>query len=184
MEFWRSLSGILEVELTSAEPEEALSAVNSSGIEMIHIRRTGDLSYQFCIRRSDYPRLEVLCRKREETLHVLQKVGIYWIGNALPKRPILIIVFLFFLFATLYVPSRVLFVKVEGNHLVPSGKILAAAEASGICFGASRREVRSEQVKNALLATVPELQWVGVNTAGCVATVSVRARTEKIRSPE
>lgn len=33
-------------------------------------------------------------------------------------------------------------------------------------------------MKNALLAALPQLQWAGVNTAGCVATISVRERTE------
>ena len=43
-------------------------------------------------------------------------------------------------------------------------------------IGASRREVRSEKVKNALLSAVPELQWAGVNTSGCTATISVREK--------
>lgn len=33
-------------------------------------------------------------------------------------------------------------------------------------------------MKNALLSALPQLQWAGVNTSGCVATVSVRERTE------
>jgi hypothetical protein len=31
-------------------------------------------------------------------------------------------------------------------------------------------------VKNQLLSAIPELEWVGINTAGCVATISVRER--------
>ena len=33
-------------------------------------------------------------------------------------------------------------------------------------------------MKNALLSALPQLQWAGVNTSGCVATVSVRERTD------
>ena len=39
--------------------------------------------------------------------------------------------------------------------------------------------VRSEKVKNALLSSVPQLQWVGVNTSGCTAVISVRERMEE-----
>jgi len=73
-------------------------------------------------------------------------------------------------------PTRVLFIQVEGNSSITSGRILEAAQSSGIKFGASRKNVRSEKVKNALLEAVPQLQWAGVNTAGCVATISVRER--------
>ena len=61
---------------------------------------------------------------------------------------------------------------------IPARKILEAAENCGIAFGASRREVRSERVKNALLFAVPELQWAGVNTSGCTATISVREKED------
>ena len=53
------------------------------------------------------------------------------------------------------------------------------ADACGIRFGASRRKVRSEAMKNALLDGLPELQWAGINTNGCSAIISVREREEK-----
>ena len=64
----------------------------------------------------------------------------------------------------------------EGNQNVPENLILELASQCGLSFGTERRQVRSEQVKNALLGAVPELEWVGINTAGCVATISVRER--------
>jgi hypothetical protein len=36
--------------------------------------------------------------------------------------------------------------------------------------------VRSERIKNILLSKIPELQWAGVNTYGCLAIISVRER--------
>jgi sporulation protein YqfD len=79
---------------------------------------------------------------------------------------------------SLILPSRVLFVRVEGNAEIPTRYIVETAERCGIGFGASRREVRSERMKNMLLDHIPQLQWAGVNTYGCVAVVSVRERTE------
>jgi sporulation protein YqfD len=78
----------------------------------------------------------------------------------------------------LYLPSRVLFVKVEGNTRVSADKILEVAEICGIRFGASRRRVRSEAIKNNILLQLPELKWAGVNTYGSVATITVRERDE------
>ena len=59
---------------------------------------------------------------------------------------------------------------------VPSRLIAEQAEQCGIYFGASRKTVRSEQVKNNLLFQMPQLQWAGVNTSGCVAVITVRER--------
>jgi sporulation protein YqfD len=77
---------------------------------------------------------------------------------------------------SVWVPSRVFFVEVEGNVTIPSRYIAEHAKNCGIYFGASRKAVRSEQVKNRLLSQMPELQWAGVNTAGCVAVITVRER--------
>lgn len=178
MDLWKSLSGMIEVELTSAEPETALGAINARGIEIFRVEQKGELTLRFRIRRRDYTVLEALCEKRGETLNVLRKSGLYWAGRQLLNRPILLLGMAFFLSLVLFLPSRVFFVQVEGNVTVPTRRILAAAEENGICFGASRRQVRSEKVKNALLSAVPELQWAGVNTTGCVATISVRERTD------
>ena len=47
--------------------------------------------------------------------------------------------------------------NVEGNSAVASVDIIDAAQNAGLGFGASRRAVRSEKVKNALLASIPDL---------------------------
>lgn len=178
MDLWKSLSGMAEVELTSAEPESALGVISREGIELFSVRQKTELTLQFQIRRRDYRALTGLCRKRGETVKLLYTMGLYWTGRRLLARPVLLIGMALFLGMVLYLPTRILFIRVEGNETVPARQILAAAEESGIRFGASRREVRSEKVKNALLSSVPELQWAGVNTSGCVATISVRERTE------
>ena len=44
--------------------------------------------------------------------------------------------------------------------------------------------MRSERVKNALLYELPQLQWAGVNTKGCVATISVKEKPETAASEQ
>ena len=83
-----------------------------------------------------------------------------------------------FLAAAIFLPTRIFFVRVEGNVTTPTRLILDAAGESGIRFGASRRAVRSEKMKTALLSALPHLHGAGGNTSGCVATGSVRQRTE------
>lgn len=176
MDLWQSVMGQVELALTSADPERSLEAIRAQGIDLLDIRPDGELTLTFRIARKEESRLRQLCEKRGEILRLRKRRGLYWTLRGATKRPVLTLGLAGLLAATLYLPSRVLFLQVEGNTTVPSRKILEAAAEAGVRFGASRRQVRSEKLKNALLAAVPELQWAGVNTAGCVATISVREK--------
>jgi len=176
LQIWKSPSGILTVEITSATPEETLESITQGGIILRNIIQTDELTCQASIRRRDYRQLVKLLKRRRDRFRIIQKNGLYWSLKAFYQRPILLFTFLLLLLSSLYLPSRVFFVTVEGNTTIPDRLILSAAEDCGIRFAASRRLVRSERVKNALLSAVPALQWAGVNTAGCNAIISVRER--------
>ena len=176
MEFWKSLSGTLTISLTSAVPEEILDSIILAKIPIFHVEQRNELTYQLSVRRSDYRNLCSLLKRRGATMEILQKRGLYWAVKSFCKRPVLVSTLMVLLLSSFYFPSRILFVTVEGNKDIPSRQILSAAEICGIRFGASRKTVRSEKVKNALLSAVPQLQWAGVNTSGCTATISVRER--------
>ncbi len=179
MSLFRSLKGTVRLELVSADVPGALVAIAENGIPIYSVKTGDALSVRFDVRREDYRQLTAVCKKRGESLRILGRKGLYWTGKGLLKRPLLLAGVAMLLTSAVYLPGRVLFIRVEGNERIPAGRIMEAAEESGICFGASRREVRSERVKNALLQSLPELQWAGVNTSGCVATISVRERGDQ-----
>lgn len=181
MNLWNSMSGMLELELTCAEPEQTWMAMAEQGVELFDTKPISYLTCRVRIRRKDYRKVASIVEKRGGSSIITRHLGWFWRGKALLHRPVLILGGAVLLAAAVYLPSRVLFVQVDGNHIVSQTEILDAAEACGISFGASRREVRSEKVKNALLDKLPQLQWAGINTAGCVATISVR---ERALSPE
>ena len=177
MDFWKSAAGVIEVELTSAEPEQALDAINQQRIPVFHVAFSDSLTVRFRVSESDFQKLAALVRNRGEALHLLGRTGAYQLLRQLSTRKVPVLGIALLLLLVLFLPTRVLFIRVEGNVHVPTQKIISAAEACGIRFWTSRREVRSEKMKNALLSAVPELQWAGVNTRGCVAWISVRERT-------
>ena len=172
-----SFLGTVTVKITGASLPSTLDAVTQRGIQVGECRFLTELEAQVTILRKDFPALKKICGKKGDCLTLIRRRGLYWTAKSMGKRPVLIAgLFLCFL-ATLYLPARVLFVRVEGNQKIPTRQIMEAAEACGIRFGASRRAVRSEKMKNALLGAMPELQWAGVNTVGCVAKISVRERS-------
>lgn len=184
MSFWKRAAGIVRAELVSADPEGALRALGEVGIELDEITPKGALTLEFLLRREDLPAAEALCRKRGDSFRVLGRQGLWYAVGALWERKLLLMGLVFLLGLTMLLPTRVLFFRVEGNKAVPRARILWEAERQGLSFGASRRGVRSERVKNALLEAIPELEWVGVNTQGCTAVISVRERTAPAPAPE
>jgi len=184
MTFWTRAAGILRAELVSADPEGALGAFTDAGITLDEITPRGALTLEFLLRRGDYPAAEALCRKRGDSLRVLGRQGLFFAVGALWRRKLLLAGLLFLIGLTALLPTRVLFFRVEGNQTVPTAKVLWEAEQRGLSFGASRRGVRSERIKNALLDAIPELEWAGVNTRGCTAVISVRERAASAPVPE
>lgn len=177
MGIWRSLAGTYTVEITSASPGDALTAINKCGIAMYDIVYLDALRVRLSIYRFSYKQLEDCLGRRGEEWKITERKGFFWSIKSLEKRPVLLFGVLLYVLAALYLPTRVLFVQVEGNKDIPANLIIEQAQMCGIRFGASRRAVRSERMKNALLSAVPQLQWAGVNTAGCVAVISVQERS-------
>lgn len=177
MGFWRSLAGISRVEITSASIADMLTTVNNRGITLFNIVYVDDLHITGSIYQFELKALENCLMRHGDAIKVIQNRGLYWTIQNLRHRPILVVGVIVFMLTALYLPTRVFFVRVEGNQKIPTQLIVEKAELCGIGFGASRRAVRSEKMKNAILSAIPELQWAGVNTAGCVAVISVRERS-------
>jgi sporulation protein YqfD len=178
MDLWKSLNGMVQIRLTSADPAAAISQINAAGITVYGAdREDDDIITRFSVRRQDVQKLKALAQKRGYDLTLSRRSGIYWIGKQFLHRPVLTVGILLFLLIAMYLPTRVLFFEIEGNTVIPTRLILEKCQECGISFGASRREVRSEKMKNALLQAIPELQWAGINTSGCTAVITVRERT-------
>ena len=180
MNLWQSLSGMLSIRITSADPGKMLDIMNASGIVLMDISAEDALTIKCRIRRCDWKCVQILCDKQGAALKVLEKKGIYWKKDQLLKRPVLLVYVTLFLLFVGFLPTRVLFFEVNGNITIPDRMILEAAERCGIRFGASRSAIRSEKMKNALLGELPELQWAGINTYGCRAVISVKEQEQDI----
>lgn len=177
MGFWKSLAGTYTIEITSASPAAVLSALTGKGIALFDVVYMDTLRVRISTYSFHYKQLaEYLCKHGDEW-KIVDKTGLFWTLKSLKNRQVLLFGVLLYLLIVLYLPTRVLFVQVEGNKMIPTKQIIEQAQQCGIGFGASRRAVRSEKMKNALLSAVPQLQWAGVNTAGCVAVISVQERS-------
>ncbi len=170
---WK-LTGWVRLRLTSADPAARLREF-SGQYRLEKVAFPDDLTAEFDISAPDARSLWVPDGER------LERIG----GGGIPRLlaglgrwKILTAAVLILGVLTVFLPTRVWFVEVRGSGGVPAALILERAEECGVYFGASRRELRSEQVKNHLLWAIPELKWAGVNTEGCVAVITVALRQE------
>ena len=179
-ELWWALRGSVRLRLTGADPERTLGHLCRT-IRLEDIRACGPLVVEFSAAASDMNAVNALAERFGDRVEVLDRGGFPQTMENWLRYPLVCITVLVLICASLWLPGRVLFFQVEGNEHIPDRRILEEASSCGLHFGASRASVRSEQVKNRLLDALPELGWVGVNTSGCVATITVQ---ERQRSPE
>lgn len=178
MGIWHNSTGEVDVEYIAADIPGALDAISKAGIPIRKAKEINELTVSFTVFRNHLQQLRYLAETRGDEIRIISRNGLFWLLRKLPKRPVPVVGVLAVVFLSLYLPTRILFVEVEGNEHIPDHLIISKSEDCGIGFWSSRREVRSEQMKNALLETLPELQWAGVNTYGCRAVISVRERAK------
>lgn len=173
------LFGNITVQITSADNTGLLNTLALSKIRLYDVAYRDDLSILAVAHRRDYAKIQEIAKKLGANVKVVGVAGFVPAAVKIIKRPILLAFLIVTLLLSCYLPSRVLFISVEGNHNIPSQYILEIAAECGIRFGAERRRVRSEMMKNKLLERIPQLQWAGINTNGCTAVISVQEKTQQ-----
>ena len=167
---------LVSVRITSADIPALLRRIQNEEVELYDIMTVDELIVELRISGFDYIKLKQVVLSMGGTVCVLRRAGMLLLLRRILSRPLMLIGIVIVCALCIYLPSRILFVEVKGAENVPEKLIIERAARSGIYFGASRSHVRSEKIKNCILESLPQLQWVGVNTRGCVAVVSVKEK--------
>lgn len=172
------ITGLIRLRAVSADPQSFLNYISLNGIIIKHVRWLDDLTVEITVPQSTFKKIKEITKRFQCEITLVEKSGLCLFFLRLFKRGFFITGLLFFVILSIYIQNHILFVHVKGNSAVSSREIVYHAEQSGLMLGEKRKNLRSEQIKNMLLENIPQLQWVGINTSGCVATISVRERTE------
>lgn len=168
----------LHVEVKCASPPDLITHFAGNGVTVEDVQPIDSLTFSCRIAQKDYEAFSEVLKKYGAECIVRKKTGMRLRIKQLKKRPVLIFGVLLLVICVLFLPGRILFVRVTGNVKVPSNLIVEKAAQNGVYFGAARAQIRSEKIKNLLLSEIPELQWAGINTYGCVAVISVQELIE------
>lgn len=183
MQFMDQFDGVASITITSAYPAGALQKIQDAGICIYDVSAHDAFRICFSAKRKDIRSITRICEKRGDRIDIEGWTGHIFYILRLLKRPLFLVGLLCWLFLSLWLPTRILFVSVSGADRISDTYILECAADCGIRMGASSKLVRSEHIKNTLLSQIPTLQWVGVNTSGCVATISIREKISKDMLP-
>lgn len=162
---------------TAAEPERLISKLSEKQIEMMNVDWIDLLTVKVSIKHSQLAQTRGILSQMGARYHIISREGLLWYVFSMCKRPVLLVGMICFILLAVFLPRRILKIEIIGNEMITNNQMIQALEASGICIGAKTAEIRSENIKNVLLGKLPELQWVGITTSGCVATVNVKERS-------
>lgn len=176
MDLWSKITGFVSLELTAAEPMEILGRGVRKGACVWDLHPISELTVSFKAARRDYPLLTRLAEKNGGKLKLRGLGGTIVRAEQFLKRPVLALTLGLLVLVSVLLPGRILFIEVQGCREISPRLVLETAESFGLAFGTERRSIRSEYIKNELLSAIPELAWVGVNTAGSTAVITVRER--------
>ncbi len=176
--------GLAYLKITSADPAGVLQKIQQTGVCIYDVVSLDAFSIQFTASRKDIRTIIKLCEKRGDRVDIEGITGLICYMRNILRRPLILVGVLVWLCLALWLPTRILFVRVSGAERLTDTYILECAADCGIQMGASSKDVRSESVKNALLSKIPELGWAGVNTAGCVATVCVQEKNTENKATD
>ena len=167
----------VDIRIISAEPESLVSDLLAADIDLWNVQIENLLTIVLTIRYRQLPLLKKILEKSGSTCQILKKEGLYWSFNRVRNRSAFLVGILTFVLCAIWIPGRVFFLETSGNERIPSKRILSEVESYGIRFGSKASDVRSEELKNKLLSSIPQLQWVGVDIQGTKAIIQVKERS-------
>ena len=172
------LSDKIKIRVSTADPSGILMKLTTQNILLENITFKDHVTVEFMIHRSSFHLVKATVSTRSENIQVIHESALHTRFRDFIRRPLLTASILTLAFLSLFLPTRILFIDVSGNEKLSKNFIISVAENYGITFGAARNHVRSEKVKNEILQEIPQLQWLGVNSTGCTATITVKERSD------
>lgn len=173
------LTGTVALTIVGACPEDCLTRLAAHSVGFRQLRRIDDLTIRLTVSDRDVAIVRRCAQKAMCSVEVQEASGLVPAVRAMGLRVFYPLVLLGMLLLVLWLQTHIFFFSVSGNETVPAERILWVLEEYGIKFGVPADAVDLNAVKNQVLAQLPELGWITINTEGASAEVVVRERAEK-----
>ena len=165
--------GCVRLRLRGCEPERCLQCLLQAGVAFWNTEKPDEFTLLLTAYRCDAVRAEQIalrCQCDAERIPLHSFRGDF---RGLKKRWALLLGMGLMLVGAVLAPNVILAVEVTGCETLEPERITRALDDLGVHFGTWGPSIDSEQLRNDMLRTVPELRWIGVNWSGMRADVQV-----------
>lgn len=170
--FFQKLSNV-EVKIVCADIPQTLTRLCSENISISCTKQIDEFELILFVHEKYVQTLSEVVNKCGGEIVFVKKSFPQFLLESI-RRHFVISIFAALLASLFYLlPSRIIFIEVLGNQYLDSTAIRAVCNAEGLHPGVKRKEIRSEQIKNALIREFPQIIWAGVNTYGACAIISI-----------
>lgn len=173
--------GTALIRITGAWPEGFLNRLAKERIAFWDTEKQDDFSYKLCIHTRNIKDAEKLAKRAMCDCRTEQRFGFRQQFGQLRFRVFLILLASILLTALCILPQFIWTLDVQGCESLHEEQVLRALETLDIQFGTWGPGIDSQDVKNHMLAILPELEWIAINRSGGHASVLVQ---ERRKAPE
>ena len=176
---WKDvISGQVELEYLSPEPEDFLNRASSMGLRPVRPRRIDGLTLGFLLPETQLPLAREAARACHGQLRVLSRRGGSRLRRLLRRRLSLLLSLILAL-GTVWGSSLFLWdFRVQGCEKLTAGQVLRALSDCGVDQGCFWPGVNIDLLRSRMLLQLPELQWMTLRCSGSRAVVLVVERQE------
>lgn len=176
--FFQKLSNV-EVKIIGADISGILTELCYEDILVSHTEQIDEYELVLYAYEKDIARLRQIVTKCGGEIVSFQKSLLKHSLERLNRHSIILYFLSACIFLFWFLPTRIIFIDIVGNQNLDTIPIRSVCYAEGLRPGVKRREIRSEQIKNALIGEFPQIRWAGVNTYGAHAIVSIEENANK-----
>lgn len=183
----RWIAGTCKVRLNGAEPQQCLNRLSAARVQFWDPFLVDEFSYTVTVYASKLGLIQNLAELSQCSLSIEKQSGFLFQFGGLRRRIPFLCMLLLTIFLCILLHNRVWYFSVEGNTHVPDQKILRAVASCDVGVGTKGKDIVPQQVKDHVLAMIPELSWLTVRQNGCRAIVVVREKqfpTEQVNRKE
>lgn len=173
------LTGKVLLRITGACPEDCLYGMTLRSVSFSDYRKEDELTATVVVPLAQLKEAQVSAKKAMCTLETVKIYGAFPLIKGMELRAMYMLVLILLVFAVLFMQKHIWFIGVEGNTTIPEEQILQILDEHGVGFWTNTDKLDINLLKNDILAEIPELGFITVNTEGGMATVVVRQREEK-----
>ncbi len=171
------LRGYWILEIHGAEPDRVLNRLTKERIPFWSLKHLDLLTVEICVFQCDMSRIQEIAANLSCEVSKITKTGFIRSIQGL-FRPVLVSGVFAMLLVLFAIPNFLLFFHVRGNNTVSASEILRHLEGLGVGFGTIGSQVDPQWIKDHMLNSLRQLQWITVTQNGCLAQVVVRERPE------